>query len=304
MYHVHSRVCEDVNETEAAMPDMTTVRVGDARVTLLNAGDMRLLLSQELEVPEALWRPQYADLFEQPDVCPSLSVYIEHQGDRVLVDANDYRATMTPDSQYALPDYTPPPPIPDQLANLGVQPEDITHMVITHAHWDHYAGATTPVDSGYAPTYPQARYYLGAADWTDAEMQTALQDSTSLEARTLSVLQERGMLHLVAGPEQIAEGIDILPAPGETPGHQIVRVRSAGETLYIVGDVFHHPIEVAHPDWMVGWADARVMLATRNWLLQEALDEQALLTAAHIATLGRITRADGGGLRWSSEGDE
>lgn len=281
------------------MRDMTTVRVGDARVTLLNAGDMRLLLSQELDVPEALWRPKYAELFERPGVCPSLSVYIEHHSVRVLVDANDYRATMTPDSQYALPDYTPPPTIPDQLASLGVQPDDIAHMVITHAHWDHYAGATSPVDGAYVPTYPQARYYLGAADWADAEMQAALQDQTSLEARTLGVLYKRGMLSLVEEPMQLAEGIDILPAPGETPGHQIVRVRSAGETLYIVGDLFHHAIEVEHPDWMVGWADAATMLATRRWLLADALAEHALLTAAHIANFGRITHADDGALRWS-----
>ena len=280
------------------MQDMTTLRVGDARVTLLNAGDMRLLLSQELDVSEALWRPKYADLFKRPGVCPSLSVCIELNGVRVLVDANDYRATMTPDSQYALPGYTPPPAIPDQLASLGVQTEDIAHMVITHAHWDHFAGVTSPADGGYAPTYPQAHYYLGAADWTDAEMQTALQDQTSLETRTLGVLHERGGLHLVEGPLQIAEGIDILPAPGETQGHQIVRVRSAGETLYIVGDLFHHAIEVEHPDWMVGWADAATMQATRTWLLADALAENALLTAAHIANFGCITRADDGALRW------
>ena len=301
MYHVHSRVSmDDRSETEAAMANMTTVHMGEARVTLINAGDMRLILARELEVPEELWRPKYAELFERADICPSLSVYIEHQGAKVLVDANDYRATMEPDSQYALPDYSPPPAIPDQLASLGVQPEDITHMVITHAHWDHFAGTTLPTDGGYAPTYPQARYYLGAADWSDAETQTALRDATSLEARTLGVLHERGMLHLVEGPEQITEGIDILPAPGETPGHQVVRVHSGGETLYIVGDAFHHPIEVEHPDWMVGWADPAIMLATRRWLLQDALDEHALLTAAHIASVSHIIRADDGSLRWSA----
>lgn len=278
--------------------DTRTVQVGAARVTLLNAGNMRLVLMNELDVPEALWRPQYADLFEQPGISPSLSVLIEHAGARVLVDANDYRATMTPDSQYALPDYTPPPPIPDQLAGLGVQADAITHFVVTHAHWDHFAGATMPAEGGYAPTYPQARYYLGAADWTDPEMQSAVQESSSLEARTLGVLHERGVLQLVESPLQLADGIEILPAPGETAGHQIVRVTSAGETLYIVGDLFHHAIEVEHPNWMVGWADAATMLATRQWLLRDALAGHALLTAAHIAGFGRITRTDDGSLRW------
>ena len=49
---------------------------------------------------------------------------------------------------------------------------------------------------------------------------------------------------------------------------------------------------------MVSWADAENMLATRQWLLEDALAEHALLTAAHIASLGHITRADDGSLRW------
>jgi glyoxylase-like metal-dependent hydrolase (beta-lactamase superfamily II) len=124
-----------------------------------------------------------------------------------------------------------------------------------------------------------------------------LQDPTSLEARTLGVLQQRGLLHLVEGPLQITEGIDILPAPGETLGHQIVRLQSEGETLYVLGDLFHHAIEVEHPEWMVGWADAETMRATRTWLLQDALADHALLIAAHIAAPGRLERV-GDGLRW------
>ncbi|MGO8947135.1 MAG: MBL fold metallo-hydrolase [Ktedonobacterales bacterium] len=280
------------------MQDMTIVRVGSARVTLLNAGDMRFKLSEEMAVPESVWRPQYAELFERPGAFPSLSVYIEQDDIKVLVDANDFQTTVTPDSPEAISGYTPPPAIPTQLASLGAQPEDIAHMVITHAHWDHFAGTTSLTVSGYEPTFPQARYYLGAPDWMDTELQAALGDQKSLEARTLGILRERGILHLVEGREQIAPGVDILPAPGETKGHQIVRVHSAGETLYIVGDLFHHAIEVEHPDWMVTWADAETMRETRRWLLATALADNAILIASHIASPGRIERI-GDGLRWN-----
>jgi len=279
------------------MSENATFSVGSARVTLLNAGNMRVRLADEYDVPEVVWRPGYADLFDQPSILPSLSVYVELHGVRVLVDANDYRATVTPDNSYALTDYVPPPPLPVQLASLGVQPEDIHHVVITHAHWDHYAGATVPTDNGAAPTFPQARYYLGAADWRDADLQRALQDETSLEARTLGVLWKEGILHLVEGREQLAGGIDILPAPGETPGHQVAHVQSEGAALYIIGDLLHHAIELAHPDWMVTWADAETMRETRQWLLQDALARNARLIAAHIATVGRLER-DGDTLRW------
>jgi glyoxylase-like metal-dependent hydrolase (beta-lactamase superfamily II) len=258
---------------------------------------MGVRLADEYAVPEEQWRPLYADLFDRPSILPSLSVYVESHGVRVLVDANDYRATVAPDSSYALANYTPPPPLVAQLADLGVKPEDIQHVVITHAHWDHYAGMTTPTDHGPMPTFPKARYYLGAADWRDAEIQQALQDESSLEARTLGVLWKEGVLQLVEAPMKIADGIDILPAPGETPGHQVVRVQSEGETLYIIGDLLHHPIELAHPDWMVSWADAETMRETRQWLLHDALTSDATLVAAHIATPGHLEQ-DSGTLRW------
>lgn len=285
------------------MSQNATFAIGSAQVTLLNAGNMGVRLADEYAVPEEVWRPEYADLFERPSILPSLSVYVELHGVRVLVDVNDYRATVTPDSSYALKDYTPPPPLPAQLAALGAQPEDIQHVVITHAHWDHYAGVTAPTDTGSTPTFPRARYYLGAADWRDAEIQHALQEETSLEARTLGVLWSQGVLQLVEAQEQLTDGVDILPAPGETAGHQIVRIRSGDDTLFIVGDLLHHAIEVAHPDWMVTWADADTMRETRRWVLEDALTHNATLSAAHIATVGRIER-DGDVLRWrDAEGE-
>jgi glyoxylase-like metal-dependent hydrolase (beta-lactamase superfamily II) len=279
--------------------DMTTLSVGEARVVILNAGDLRLRLSEEMAVPESEWRPQYADLFERPRLFPSLSIYVELSGVKLLVDINDYLATVPSDSQYAIAGYTPPPPLPTRLASLGVQPAELTHLVITHAHWDHFAGTTTPTGTGdYEPTFAEARHYLGAADWSDGELQTALTDPTSLEARTLGILQERGVLHLVDGQVQIAPGIDILPSPGETKGHQIVRVHSAGDTLYIVGDLFHDAVEVEHPDWMVIWADPKTMLVTRRRIIEQALAEHALLIAAHIPGAGRLALEDDK-VRWN-----
>lgn len=277
---------------------MWTVKVGAARVTLINAGMMRLRLADEFAVPETEWRPQYADAFDRPALFPSLSALIELGAARVLVDANDYRATVTPDSEYHVPGYAPPPTIAEQVASYGAQPEEVTHVVITHAHWDHYAGLTYPQDGAHVPTFPRARVYLGAADWEDAETQTSLADPASLEARTLGALERAGALEMVTGPVTLAPGIEILPAPGETPGHQIVRVQSEGQTLYVLGDLLHSEVEVERPEWMVTWATPETMRASRRRLLDDALTENALLTAAHIASLGRLERA-GEGLRWS-----
>ena len=103
------------------MSDRSAISIGSAQVILLNAGDMRVRLADEYAVPEEQWRPLLTPIFlTSPSILPSLSVYVESHGVRVLVDANDYRATVTPDSPYALADYTPPAPLVAQLADLGV----------------------------------------------------------------------------------------------------------------------------------------------------------------------------------------
>ena len=39
------------------------------------------------------------------------------------------------------------------------------------------------------------------------------------------------------------------PTPGHTPGHVSVRIASRGEEAVITGDLMHHPVQIAHPDW-------------------------------------------------------
>jgi glyoxylase-like metal-dependent hydrolase (beta-lactamase superfamily II) len=274
-----------------------TLRVGAAQVSILNAGDLQLRLASEFATPEELWRPQYTDVFDVPALFPSLSALIQLDGVTALVDTNDYQATITPDTEYFIPGYTPPPSIATQLASMGVAPEMVDQLIITHAHWDHFAGVTRAGGNGYEPVYPRARVYLGQADWEDAETQTALANPDSLEARTLGAVNARGLLQFVSDTREIAPGITIIPAPGETPGHQIVRIHSGGETIYLLGDLIHHPVEIEHPDWMVTWATPAAMLASRQRLIADALAENALLIAAHIAFPGRLERTETGA-RW------
>ncbi len=281
------------------MRDGETFYVGSARVTPLNAGDLKMTLKDEMNVPEALWRPQYAEVFEVPQVFPSKSYLIQRDGEVVLVDVGDYAATVPADSPWLPPNYVPPPGIAEQLGALGVAPESVQHVVITHAHWDHFAGTTKQRDGGYVPTFASARYYLGRGDWENPETQAALGDAESLERRTLGILDGCGALVRVDGDLRLSESVSILSAPGESPGHQIVRISSDGEVAYCLGDLFHAPVEAEHPEWMATWAEPVAMLASRRRLIAMALAERALLGAAHISGVGRL-EATADGARWVS----
>jgi glyoxylase-like metal-dependent hydrolase (beta-lactamase superfamily II) len=270
-----------------------TISLGAAKITLINAGNMILKLSEVLNVPESEWRSRYSSDFERPLPFPSQSVHIALADASILVDANNYAITVPPGSPYLPPNYHPPPGLLDQLLEKGIRSQDITHLVITHAHFDHYAGTTTERDGHYLPAFPNARCYLGRADWEDPEMQTSLQDPASDDSRTFGVLSQHGLLELVEGNRNLAPAVQIIAAPGESAGHQLVRVQSEGQTLYCLGDLYHHAVEVEQPTWMATWANPETTLASRRTLVESSLSENALLVAAHMP-IGRLQRTPTG----------
>ncbi len=262
--------------------NIRTIPLGAATVTVINAGDMILSLAEVSNVQESEWRPRYSSAFERPLSFPSQSIHIALPGASILVDANNYALSVPPGSPYLPRGYQPPPGLLAQLLEHGVSPDDITHLVITHAHFDHYAGITTERDGRYVPSFPNARCYLGRADWEHPDTQQALQDPASLDSRTFGVLHQRGLLELVGGNLELTPAVSIIAAPGESPGHQIVRVHSEGQTLYCLGDLYHHAVEVEQPTWMATWADPESNLRSRHALVEAALAENALLVAAHM----------------------
>src|SRR6478609_2455936 len=52
----------------------------------------------------------------------------------------------------------------DQLAVLGVAPEDIDDVILTHVHSDHTGWSTEPSPDGWIPRFSNARYHLHGAD--------------------------------------------------------------------------------------------------------------------------------------------
>jgi glyoxylase-like metal-dependent hydrolase (beta-lactamase superfamily II) len=263
------------------------ISLGDATITIINVGDMMVDMGREMAVPESAWRPLYGSSLAGPRPFPSQCAHIALAGSSILVDSGDYALAISLDSSYLPPEYSPPPGVVEQLLSRGIHPEDITHLIITHAHFDHYAGTTIERSGSYVPRFPNARVFLGRADWENPETQEELRNPASLDSRTFGVLHKLDLLELVEGGLDVTSEVRIIAASGESPGHQIVRVHSQGQTLYCLGDLFHHPAEVEQPAWMVKWANASTNLTSRQALINAALQENALLLAAHMP-VGRV----------------
>lgn len=157
-----------------------------------------------------------------------------------------------------------------QLATLGLRPDQIDVLALSHLHGDH-SGTVADPRTG-EPVFPRATVHVGAADWThfvsDGNDPGAVADYVR---HALEKLDAAGMVVRMDAECDLAAGLRRLPAPGHTPGHSVYVLQDGGERLYLVGDAMHCPQQLAHPDWRVGFdTDPAGAVAVREWLADEA----------------------------------
>lgn len=273
-----------------------TRRCGDAEISVVSDGGF--YWAPQLSAPEHEWRRAMPEANEAGEVLLGHNMVLVRWGGAViLVDAG--LDDPGPDSQWMPPRALRSPGVERGLVRLGVRPEDVTHVVLTHAHGDHIAGATVVRGRHRVPRYPRARYLLSRRDW---DGNPAREQADSLVAAHLGTLDRLGQLDLLDGQTDVAPGITVLPAPGDSPGHSIVRVNSGSERFYATGDLFHHACEVEHVGWVSPGRDPASSRASRERFIAEAAPEGATVVFSHerFPPWGRIVSA-AGGARWQRD---
>ena len=148
------------------------------------------------------------------------------------------------------------------------------------------------------PTFPNARYLFARTEYTHWQGDTNDRTRAIMEDSVQPVV-DAGLVDLVASDHGVAEGVRLEPTPGHTPGHVSVYIESRGERAVITGDLMHHPVQCAHPEWPSS-ADEDPVLAmqTRRKFLEAHADTPTLVFGTHFATpsAGRIVR-DGDAFR-------
>lgn len=276
------------------------IRVGEAVVTLLNPVHLRHSIPDSLDLKEEDWKGRYDEtLFRDWIAVPVQAALIQVEGATVLVDAPS--ADLGDETDLLIPGYTPPPSLVHQLADLGVSPEEITHIVITHTHFDHFNGLAAMEHGRPVALYPKARLLVGPSDWETHATREGFGEGAFPAARMLLPYHQGKQVQFVENELKLGRGgeaeVVVFPSPGETLGHLSVAVRSQGKTLYCVGDLYHHWVEAENRDWVVGWAQRELTIAERARFEEQALAEDAMVMASHIHGLGRLARTPHG-IRW------
>ena len=220
------------------------------------------------------------------DVC---GMFVRTAEARVLIDPNSFTAA---DDIYEGITLVPGPPINEALQLLGVAPEEITHVAITHGHGDHYTG----LSRDGAARFPNAETCFPARDW-QAFVVDDRDGKVAHTMRHLGPVVRAGRLRLLEGDHELCPGITILDAPGESPGHQIVRIDTPAGRVYYIGDVAHWPHELEELERTLSGPDRdpAAAVASKRRLLEDAAGADSVIVFTHgdFPCWGRV--ADG---RW------
>jgi glyoxylase-like metal-dependent hydrolase (beta-lactamase superfamily II) len=237
-------------------------------------------------VPKVLWN-RAAPADERNRIRMRMTcLLLEGNGQKILVDAG----SGTKDDPkfrdiYAIEG---PEGLTQDLAALGVKPEDINAVALTHLHFDHCGGGTTRgADGVVKPTFPNATYFVRRQEWDDAHHANE-RNRASYISDNYDPLHKAGQLILHDTDLEILPAVWMKNLPGHTLGHQGCFFDIPGEralyTVDLVPTAAHLPLA-----YIMGY-DLYPMttLETKRAILRQATSEGWLFLFEHDPDLNAV----------------
>ena len=172
-------------------------------------------------------------------------------------------------------------PLSDTLSKYGYSYKDITHVILTHLHFDHSGGATKIDSKGnLIPSFPNAKYYISQSNW-DVGINPNPRDRASYLKENFLCLEEEGVLELFEDNATIIRGVDAYNVNGHTNGQQLIKISDDNSVLIFCSDLIPLKSHIT-PPWIMGYdLNAELTLKEKEVFLNEAAENEWILFFYH-----------------------
>ena len=171
-------------------------------------------------------------------------------------------------------------PLKDELKKCGYALDDITHVILTHLHFDHVGGATYFNGSEIVPTFPNAKYIISKSNW-DAAINPNPKDRASYLSENFISIQKNRQLELVEDNQKIMDGIESIAVNGHTTGQQLIKITVGDQHLVFCSDLIPLKSHLKIP-WIMGYdLNATQTLKEKTIFLDEASEKKWVLFLYH-----------------------
>jgi glyoxylase-like metal-dependent hydrolase (beta-lactamase superfamily II) len=142
--------------------------------------------------------------------------------------------------------------LPDSIRQAGYEPGDVTHVVLSHLHFDHCGWNAREAGGRLVPTFPNARYWLQRGEVEHARHPNE-RDRASYDPRNWEPLFEAGVVELFGDEAEPIPGVRAVRAPGHNADMCIVLIDGGGGRKAVYwADLIPTSAHVPYP-WIMGY---------------------------------------------------
>ena len=211
---------------------------------------------------------------------------VRGNGHNILVDSGFYHERFF--KGWKVNDFINPS---DALRPVGVKPEDITDIVITHMHWDHADGIDLFPNARVWIQKDELEYYAGEA-WQSKDNSDGIDAENVL---TLVKLNTQGRVGLVNGDAQeILPGVTCYTGGRHTYASQYVGVNTSAGTVVLASDnmYLYENLEKHMP--IAQTLDAASNLRAQDRMRQMAAKPELIIPGHDPGVMGKFQKAGPG----------
>ncbi len=185
-------------------------------------------------VPKTLWH-RTCPSDELNRVALAANVLLIRQGDNLLLVDTGCGESFSPKAQQIY-NFSPNHSIRQALLSLDIAPEQITHVLLTHLHFDHVGGTLVPSGKTKVPLFPNAKHLIQRGEWQDAMAGHSIMKSSYQQA-PLRQLETSGLIRFIEGNTTVLPHISTFQISGHTPHHQGIKISTANQTIVYPGEL-------------------------------------------------------------------
>ncbi len=269
-----------------------TIQVGDWRITALSDGFLRLDGgSMWGVVPKNMWA-KMTPAIEDNTILLALRPFLVERGEvKAVIEVGI--GDRWEEKWKQIYHIERPTTLEESLAACGVTPEQVTHVVASHCHFDHIGAMVVERDGKLVPFFPNARHFAHAIEIAMAKNPDHVRRA-SYRADDLLAVEEAGLLESFEGEAHLFDGIKAHHAYGHSDGVSVITVNEEGpgDTAIFWADVVPTSHHIQPPFIMAYDIDAVRSHETRSKWLARAADEGWIGLFYHDAdhAFGRIRR--------------
>jgi glyoxylase-like metal-dependent hydrolase (beta-lactamase superfamily II) len=270
---------------------METLQFGQMKLTWLSGGVTNLDGGAMFGVvPKPLWERKYECNEKNQIELRTDPILIQWDGKNILLESGIGKGKLT-DKQKRNFGVVEESHIEEDLLALGLKPEDIDFVLMTHLHFDHACGLTKLVDEEYISIFPKARIITSDIEWQEMQnpnirsVNTYWKENWQAIASQVETYENEWNL----GP------MKLIHTGGHSDGHSILVIEDGKETIIHMADLM--PTHAHQPAlWVMAYDDFPMnsIKAKQEWV-PYGVSKEAWFTFYHDA----IYRA----VKWDDKGN-